>query len=350
MNRNFWKNKKVLVTGHTGFKGSWLTQMLINFDADVAGYALEPATKPSHFNQLNIKKNITNCYGDIRDRKKISNLIKSFDPEVVIHMAAQPLVRDSYKAPTETFDVNVVGTANLLESCIESNVKEILNVTTDKCYKNNEWIWGYREIDELGGNDPYSSSKACSELVTSSFRNSFFTKLGIKISTARAGNVIGGGDWSKDRLIPDFFRSYSKNEKLIIRYPQATRPWQHVLDPLYGYINLIEHMSTSNDFSSEWNFGPEQEGCKSVKWVLDTLIKDMGIEEFYEISQEQNLHESNFLSLDISKIKKFTDWKPLYDINKALKLTAEWYLSYYNKDNIIELTNQQIKEYENEIR
>jgi CDP-glucose 4,6-dehydratase len=295
-----YDKRRVLITGHTGFKGSWLCLLLHKLGADVYGYALEPPTNPSLFIEANIAELITSYIGDIRDLNKLTKLFQKIQPEIVIHMAAQPLVRESYKNPVETYEINVMGTVNILEACRNTpSVKAIVNVTTDKCYENKEWYWGYRENEPIGGYDPYSNSKGCSELVTSAYRNSYFNpneyvNHGVAIATARAGNVIGGGDWADDRLIPDFIRAISKGEKVKIRNPNAIRPWQHVLEPLSGYLILAEKLFTQGaPYAQAWNFGPDDNDAQNVEWIISKICAFWGENANFEIESYSQLHEAN---------------------------------------------------------
>ncbi|MCL0037606.1 CDP-glucose 4,6-dehydratase [Thermodesulfovibrionales bacterium] len=346
-----YRSKKVLVTGHTGFKGSWLSLWLIKLGAEVIGYALEPLTKPSHFELLNL--DMVSIIGDIRDRDKLNTILKRYKPDIIFHLAAQPLVRYSYTNPVETFETNVMGTINLYEACKKTEtVRAIVNITSDKCYENREWVWGYRENDPMGGYDPYSSSKGCVELVTSSYRRSFFNpdeygkKHNILLASVRSGNVIGGGDWSEDRLIPDIIRAISKNEKLHIRSPKATRPWQHVLEPLSGYLMLgDELLEGRKEFADAWNFGPNVENHIAVGTVIKSIKKRWDRFE-YEISRKgENPHEAGLLKLDCSKAQTALQWKPVWDFEKALDLTVRWYREYYEKGKIYSL--EDIEEYIN---
>lgn len=346
-----WENKKVLITGHTGFKGGWLSMILSRKGAKVTGFSLKPETKPSLFKALNLDKKITSIFGDIRNAEEVKKVIKKYKPEIVFHLAAQPLVRKSYRDPIETYETNVIGTANVLEAIrLSDSVKAVVCITTDKCYENKEWVWPYREDDALGGHDPYSASKACSELVISSYRNSFFNGKDSKILLAsiRAGNVIGGGDWSEDRLIPDVIRSVFENKSLEIRNPDSVRPWQHVLDPLFGYISIAEKLiDKGREFAGAWNFGPDNDEVVSVKNVLRIL--NNSIEKKFEIkkSNGKNPHEANLLLLDSSKAKKYLNWMPKLKIEKAVKFTADWYSAFYAKKDMTDFTLNQIKEYEN---
>jgi len=301
--KKFWKNRRVLITGHTGFKGTWLSLWLNLLGARVAGYALDPPTQPSLFNLSGIKSNIESIIGDIRNDAKVRQVISDVKPEIIFHLAAQPLVRHSYEYPLETYSTNVMGTGNILEAIrTTGSVKAFVNVTTDKVYQNREWHWGYRENDPLGGYDPYSSSKACSELVTTAYRNSYFhpdnyKEHGVGIATARAGNVIGGGDWAQDRLIPDCIRAFLRNESIYIRNPDAIRPWQYVLEPLKGYLMLAGKLySNGNVFSRAWNFGPDAEGEKSVGWIASYLLKELGSENSIVIDKSLALMRLNTLS------------------------------------------------------
>lgn len=348
-----YKGRKVLVTGHTGFKGSWLSLILHKLGADVYGYALESPTKPSLFEEAKIGDLITSFIGDVRDLENLTKVFEQVNPEIVIHMAAQPLVRDSYKIPVETYAINVMGTVNVLEVCRQSrhSVKAIVNVTTDKCYENKEWHWGYRENEPMGGYDPYSNSKGCSELVTSSYRNSFFNpkdydKHGVAIASARAGNVIGGGDWAGDRLIPDFIRAITQNQKVIIRSPYAIRPWQHVLEPLNGYLTLAAKLYKEGPkYDGGWNFGPDDKDAKNVEWITQTLCKLWGNGASFEIDTNPQPHEANYLKLDCSKAKAELGWGSKWNINKSLESIVEWNKVFLSKQDIRKITEKQIEEY-----
>ncbi|MDU3336063.1 CDP-glucose 4,6-dehydratase [Paraclostridium bifermentans] len=345
---NIYKDKVVLVTGHTGFKGSWLTIWLELLGAKVIGYSLEPNTNPSLFKVCELENDIVSILGDIRDEKNLHIVIEKYKPEIVFHMAAQPLVRDSYENPKETYEINVMGCISLFEAIRKTkSVKTIVNITTDKCYENKEWVYGYRENDPMGGYDPYSSSKACVELLTNSYRKSFFEDKGVEISTVRAGNVIGGGDWAKDRLIPDIAKSIISNNDICIRNPNAIRPWQHVLEPLSGYLWLGALMiEGNNNYSDGWNFGPENVDILSVKEILDLTIGIWG-RGSYALDLSKNVHEANLLKLDISKAKSKLGWRPLYNSNQAIAETVEWYKTYYQDSNINmkKFTINQIKKY-----
>jgi len=350
--KKFWKDKKVLITGHTGFKGSWLSLILKKMGADVYGYALNPSTNPSLFVDAKIGELITSYIGDIRDQERLFSIIQKVKPEIVIHMAAQALVLKSYQNPVETYSVNVMGTVTLLEVIRHvQGIKAVVNVTTDKCYENREWHWGYRENEPMGGYDPYSNSKGCSELVTSAFRSSFFNpeeygKHGVAIATARAGNVIGGGDWADDRLIPDFIKAISKGKEVKIRSPYAIRPWQHVLEPLNGYITLAEKLYNEGvKFAEAWNFGPDDKDAKSVEWIMKTICNYWGEGASYSIDNNPQPHEANYLKLDCSKAKNELGWLPSWDIEKTLKSIVDWNKALLKGENIREITERQIEEY-----
>ncbi len=354
--KEFWNGRKVLITGHTGFKGSWLCMLLKKLGADISGYALDPPTYPSLYNLCNINSFVKSTIGDIRDFDRLLNKIEQDMPEIIIHMAAQPLVKLSYEAPVLTYQTNIIGTMNLLEAIRVSKLKSVrvlVNVTTDKCYENKEWLWPYRENEPLGGYDPYSSSKACSEIVTASYRNSFFnlaeySKHHVAIATARAGNVIGGGDWAADRLIPDVVRSILENNPIIIRSPNAIRPWQHVLDPLTGYLMLSERLFSSGmPFAESWNFGPNDYDVKSVKWIVEKLCEMWGEGATYEVDDKTHKHEATYLRLDCSKAKEKLNWQPIWNLNKTLESIIEFTVGYVRKDNLSELCNNQISEYFN---
>jgi len=340
INKEFWKGKRVFLTGHTGFKGSWLSLWLNMLGSDVTGYALDPPTDPSLFKKAEVAKLLKHNIGDIRDLDLLKKTMIAADPEIVIHMAAQPLVRESYLDPVGTYQTNVMGTVNLLESIRScKTVRSVVNVTTDKCYENKEWVWGYREDEPMGGYDPYSNSKGCSELVTSSYRNSFFNpeKYGndhhVAIATARAGNVIGGGDWAKDRLIPDIINSFAKGESVFIRSPYSIRPWQHVLEPLSGYLLLAEHLYGENgiDFAEGWNFGPNDSDAKPVEWIVETMCELWGNDASFKIDKNPHPHEASYLKLDISKVKTRLNWHPNRDLSESLRSIIDW---YQNRDGL----------------
>ena len=351
-NFDIFINLRVLVTGHTGFKGSWLCMLLNKLGADVYGYALDPPTNPSLFNEAKIGELMTSFIGDIRDYDNLLKVMQQVQPEIVIHMAAQPLVRESYKIPVETYAVNVMGTVHLLEACRHTqSVRAVVNVTTDKCYENREWHWGYRENEQMGGFDPYSNSKGCSELVTSSYRSSYFNpaKYGehrVAIASARAGNVIGGGDWAGDRLIPDFIRAISKGEEVRIRSPFAIRPWQHVLEPLTGYLNLAAKLFNEGpEYAEGWNFGPDDKDAKNVEWITKTICELWGEGASFSIDKVPQPHEANYLKLDCSKAKAELGWLPKWDIETTLKMIVDWNKAYLSGENIREVSIHQINQY-----
>lgn len=337
---NIYKNKVVLVTGHTGFKGSWLSLWLKELGANVIGYALEPPTKPNHFELLNL--DIISIIGDIRDRKKLYDTFKKYKPEIVFHLAAQPIVRDSYSDPLYTLETNIMGTVNVFEACRKTNsVRAIINVTSDKCYENKEWLWGYRENEPMGGYDPYSVSKGCSELITSAYRNSFFNlndfgkKHNTLLASARAGNVIGGGDWAKDRLIPDIMKATQNNETVIIRNPDATRPWQHVLESLSGYLLLGEKLLEGNKvFAEAWNFGPGNNEYVCVFDVVNIVKKYWDKVSFKILKKTADLYEASLLQLDCSKAYNKLKWRPIWNWRKAVEITINWYKTFYEETKV----------------
>lgn len=347
-----YKGRRVFVTGHTGFKGSWLCLLLHHLGAEVYGYALQAPTNPALFEEAAIDELIHSCIGDIRDYELLLKTLQEVQPEIVIHMAAQPLVLESYKNPRETYEINVMGTVNLLEACrMVKSVKVIVNVTTDKCYENKEWHWGYRENESMGGYDPYSNSKGCAELVSSSFRNSFFNpkeyeRHGVGLATARAGNVIGGGDWANDRLIPDFMRAISEGREVKIRSPYAIRPWQHVLEPLTGYLKLAAALYTEGaKYAEGWNFGPDDSDAHPVAWITDTLCRKWGEGARYSIDTDPQPHEATYLKLDCSKAKAVLGWYPKWNIERTLASIVAWNKAYLAGEDMRVVTENQIKEY-----
>ena len=347
MNSAFWNNKSVFLTGHTGFKGGWIALWLSNMGAKVYGYSLAAPTIPNFFTETNLSDYLEqSIIGDIRDKDKLTKVLKEASPSLGLHMAAQPLVRESYINPLETYAINVMGTVNLLEAIRKTeSVQAIINITTDKCYENNEWIWGYRENDRLGGYDPYSSSKTCSEIVTAAYRNSFFAESGIHVATARAGNVIGGGDWANDRLIPDLLRAVDGGKVLQIRSPNAIRPWQHVLEPLSGYIMLAEALCKKGEpFAEAWNFGPNEEDAKSVGWVVEKLCKHI-TGASWEMDMKKQPHEAGLLKLDSSKARANLGWSPRWNLETALTKTLEWHDAWRNKEDMEKLTSMQISKF-----
>ncbi|MEC0370789.1 CDP-glucose 4,6-dehydratase [Paenibacillus chibensis] len=351
---NFWYGKKVFVTGHTGFKGSWLCMWLYLLGAEVVGYATKPPTSPSLFELCNVEKLLSkSVLGDIRDQDILKKEMNLFQPDIVIHLAAQPLVRDSYRLPVDTYSVNVMGTVNLFEAVRNTkSVKAVVNVTSDKCYENNEWVWGYRENDRLGGHDPYSNSKACAELITSAYTNSFFNihdyaNHGVAIASVRAGNVIGGGDWAKDRLIPDCIQALLDSKPIYIRSPHSIRPWQHVLEPLSGYLSVAEKLYESGTiYSGPWNFGPEDGDARTVEWVVQKLCDKWDENHGYIVEGGLNPHEASYLKLDCSKSKSRLNWSPKWDLNEALNQTIEWTIAYKNGSDLRQVSFNQIKKYE----
>ena len=347
--QNFYKGKKVLVTGHTGFKGTWLCKMLINLGAEVIGYSLLPPTNPSIFELSGIEKEITSIIGDIRDIDKLQNVFNTYHPEIVLHLAAQPIVRESYKEPRYTYEVNVMGTVNILE-CIRNtkSVKSFLNVTTDKVYRNNEWCWSYREDEYLDGFDPYSNSKSCSELVTSSYKKSFFADNSVAISTARAGNVIGGGDFASDRIIPDCIRAVMENKQIVVRNPYSTRPYEHVLEPLYAYLLIVSKQYEDISYSGNYNVGPDDCDCVTTGKLVDLFCKKWGQNtSWINISEKNAPHEANFLKLDCSKMKNTFSWMPKWHIEEAIEKICEWTKVYINNENISHCMDKQIEEFLN---
>jgi CDP-glucose 4,6-dehydratase len=346
-NKNFWERRKVLITGHTGFKGAWLTLWLNKLGADVTGIGLKPITIPSLFDVGKIDKYCNSEFCDIRDENKIKKIICEAKPEIVFHLAAQPLVRKSYTNPLETFSTNVMGTANLLESLRGLNsLRAAVIITTDKVYHNNEWVWPYREDDKLGGHDPYSSSKAASELVIDSYFKSFLKGQGIGLASARAGNVIGGGDWSDDRLIPDAVKSWESGRTLEIRNPFAKRPWQHVLEPLLGYIRLAESLASNPILSGCYNFGPLSHEAASVKNVIE-LAKSKYLEANTNYNEINNgPHEAGWLALDVSKVKHILNFEPRLDLTSAVEMTINWYQNFYLGNNAYDMCIHDINNYE----
>ena len=345
MFNDIYQNKRVLITGHTGFKGSWLALWLSQLGAKITGYALHPPTEPNHFQLLDM--DIGSIIGDVRDLEKLKRVVKEHQPEMVFHLAAQPIVRLSYKDPVETFSSNVMGTINIFEASRESGtVRAIVNVTSDKCYENREWLWGYREIDPVGGYDPYSASKACAELITSSWRNSFFNLKNYGrlhhtlLASCRAGNVIGGGDWAVDRLIPDMMRAVGQNEKVMIRNPQAIRPWQHVLEPLSGYLFLGQKLLEGRkEFAESWNFGPSEDGNVTVGDIAEQVKNAWPIIDYEMQKSTDEPHETGMLRLDCTKARTKLKWKPVWDGKTAIIKTAQWYKAFYKSSDVQSLEN-----------
>lgn len=347
MNPEFWRGKRVFLTGHTGFKGGWLSLWLDQLGAEVYGYALAPPTEPNFFTVAGIGKCLAaSTHADIRDGSTLEGAIRTARPEVVLHLAAQPLVRQSYTEPVETFAVNVMGTVNLLDAVRRTpGVRAVVNVTTDKCYENREWVWPYRENEALGGHDPYSSSKACAELVTAAWRSSFLATVGVQLASARAGNVIGGGDWAADRLVPDFLRAFDAGRTLVIRSPQATRPWQHVLEPLSGYLTLAEKLCTEGAALAEaWNFGPDEADARPVQWIIETLCDRVPNARWqHDIASKP--HEAHMLRLDSAKAYARLGWRPRWNLARALEATLEWHQAWRAGVDMAGFSLQQIRAY-----
>lgn len=352
----FWQDRKVFLTGHTGFKGGWLSLWLQSMGAKVYGYALPPSTKNNFFTTSNVANGMAeNIFSDVRKPNMLTKAMQSAKPEIVFHLAAQPLVRYSYNYPVETYEVNVMGTVNLFEAVRKtSNVKAVVNITTDKCYENREWVWGYRENDPMGGFDPYSSSKGCAELVTSAYRHSFLEAEGIALASARAGNVIGGGDWAKDRLIPDFLRYLDEGVTLQIRSPQSIRPWQHVLEPLSGYLILAERLYTNGQgYTEGWNFGSNDEDAQSVHWIVEQLSQISQELKMYQhvkwaCDHSAQPHEAQYLKLDSSKAKNKLNWQTHWSLSTALYKTLEWHQAWKNGDDMRSVSLKQIAQYQAE--
>lgn len=348
MNREFWRGKRVFLTGHTGFKGGWLAMWLADMGAEVHGYALMPPTGPNFFSAAKLQARLAHStIADIRDAAALVQAMQAAQPDIVLHLAAQPLVRYSYAAPVETYAVNVMGTVNLLEAVRQtSSAKAVVNVTTDKCYENREWVWPYRENEAMGGFDPYSSSKACSELVTAAYRRSFLESAGIHLASARAGNVIGGGDWADDRLVPDFLRALDARQTLTIRSPLATRPWQHVLEPLSGYLTLAEKLFTLGpSFAEAWNFGPEETDARPVQWIVEYLCNQVP-DAAWQCDATPQPHEANTLKLDSSKAKAQLGWHPRWNLEYALGMTLAWHQAWKRGSDMAATSVRQIHEYE----
>ena len=350
IDQNFWKGKRVFLTGHTGFKGSWLALWLHSLGVIVKGYALSPPTDPSLFNEAKIDSIIDSQIGDIRDLELFKRSLTDFNPDILIHMAAQPLVRSSYANPVETYETNVMGTVNVLESARAcKNLKAIINITTDKCYENDGRSQGYKESDPMGGYDPYSNSKGCAELVTSAYRRSFLQEQGIKLASVRAGNVIGGGDWADDRLIPDILRSFEKNKPIVIRNPKATRPWQHVLEPLSGYLILAQKLyEDQKEYAEGWNFGPNEKDVKPVDSILNKMITKWP-NSSWELDKNSNPHEADFLKLDISKAESRLGWKPIWELSHTLEKIIAWHRAWIDKKDMHAVCLSEIKEYTNDM-
>jgi len=349
---SFWQGKRVFITGHTGFKGSWLTLWLHSMGAVLKGFSLNPPTEPSLYQCAAVNSVIDSTIGDIRDFDKLYSAINEFKPEIVFHMAAQPLVRLSYDEPIETYSTNVMGTVHLLEAVKRvGGVKAVINITSDKCYENREWVWGYRENEAMGGYDPYSNSKGCAELVASSYRNSFFNekdygKHGVALASVRAGNVIGGGDWARDRLIPDILRSFENQQTVIIRNPHAIRPWQHVLEPLSGYIIIAQKLySEGPAFAEGWNFGPREDDAMPVQFIVETMVKIWGDDAAWQLDGEDHPHEAHYLKLDCSKARSRLQWQPRWDLVETLGRIVRWHKAWIAGEDMLVLTRREINEY-----
>jgi len=348
MSINFYKNKRTFLTGHTGFKGSWLCRILINAGAELTGYALEPSTEPNLFSLCDFEGKMTSIIGDIRDKEKLQKAFEDANPEIVIHMAAQPIVLDSYKNPAYTYDVNVMGTVNILECVrLHGNIRSFLNVTTDKVYQNKEQQQGYQETDRLDGYDPYSNSKSCSELVTGSYKNSFFQDGKTAISTARSGNVIGGGDFSNDRIIPDCVRAAMNKEKIIVRNPHSIRPYQHVLEPLFAYLMIVQKQYEDINYAGCYNVGPDDCDCVSTGVLTDLFCKSWGEGLTWEDKYLGGPHEANFLKLDCSKLKSAFGWKPKWNVLEAVEKTVEWTRVFLTNKGVCDIMDSQIEAYIN---
>ena len=353
MNPGFWQGKRVLLTGHTGFKGSWLTLWLQSLGAQVTGYALAPPTNPSLFEIADVALNMTSVIGDIRDLANLQAVFAKHKPEIVIHMAAQPLVRYSYQNPVETYATNVMGTVHVLEAVRNTpGVKAVVNITTDKCYENREWVWGYRENEPMGGFDPYSNSKGCAELVSAAYRSSFFNannyeQHGVALATVRAGNVIGGGDWAQDRLVPDILTAFEQGRKVEIRNPHSIRPWQHVMEPLRGYLILAEELFERGPiFAEGWNFGPNDEDAKPVGWIVEQMAALWGDDAQWQVDTADHPHEAHYLKLDISKARSLLDWHPVLRLKDTLALIIDWSKQRQAGANMRQLTLAQLQNYQ----
>ena len=347
----FWRGKKVLLTGHTGFKGSWTSLWLQRLGAEVTGYSLDPPTSPSLFESASVATGMRSITGDVCDLPHLKSVMAESCPEIVFHMAAQSLVRVSYEDPILTYQTNVLGTANLLEAVrATESVRAVVVITTDKCYENRNWLWGYREIDRLGGHDPYSNSKACAELVVSAYRDSFFARQGderrVFLASARAGNVIGGGDWARDRLIPDAVRAFADGKTLKIRNPHATRPWQHVLEPLRGYLMLAQSLyEQGGAFASAWNFGPKSGDAQPVRWIVDRIVSTWGAPASWEVERGEHPHEAQMLHLDWSKAAQQLGWRPALDLAEAVTMTIDWYRGFLRGESARTQCLEQIDSY-----
>ena len=347
--KEFWRGRNVLITGHTGFKGGWLAHWLQLMGARVTGYSIEPPTVPNLFEESKLYQIVNSVHGDVRDLFNLKKVISNTHPEVIFHLAAQPLVRYSYDHPIETYETNVMGTVNLLEAARGvSSVRAVVCITTDKCYENKEWVWGYRENDPMGGHDPYSSSKGCSELAISAYRRSFFSSDNrAGIASVRAGNVIGGGDWGQDRLIPDIIKAFGEKKEVVIRNPKAIRPWQHVLEPLCGYLLLAERICSSGaSYTDAWNFGPNDSDAQTVEWIVNKMVRLWGEEAKWTNDKAAHPHEARYLKLDISKAKTVLGYSPRLEIETTLEWVVNWYKKRKQGADVALLTQRQIEEFE----
>ena len=349
VNPAFWLGKRVFLTGHTGFKGSWMSLWLQSMGAIVRGVSLEPPTKPALFIVASVADGMDHQIADIREYDKVRSLMSEFKPEIVIHMAAQPLVRLSYQQPIETYATNVMGTVHVLEAARHAgSVRAIVNITTDKCYENKEWVWGYREEEPMGGHDPYSNSKGCAELVSNAYRKSFFKAEGIAMATARAGNVIGGGDWALDRLVPDILRALENQQPVLIRNPNAIRPWQHVLEPLSGYLLLAERLFEQGQaYAQGWNFGPLEDDAQPVQWITEQLCQSWGHDASWTLQPGEHPHEAHFLRLDISKVRQSLGWMPCWSLPVALSRITDWHKAWLSGFDMQDICLKQITQYQN---
>ncbi len=353
VDRQFWSQKKVFLTGHTGFKGGWLATWLLDMRSQVFGYALKPDTDPSYFTLCRLEDRVHSIIGDIREADALRHAIVRAEPEIVFHLAAQPLVRRSYRDPVETFATNVMGTVHLLDAVRRiPSVRAVVIVTSDKCYENREWVWGYREEEPMGGHDPYSASKGCAELVTTAYRRSFFEGADhpVGVATVRAGNVIGGGDWAEDRLLPDAVRALQRGEPLVVRNPRAIRPWQHVLEPIAGYLMLAERLYNEREkWAGAWNFGPRDEDTVTVASLSDMIIRQWGKGSWQAAPKHDSIHEAHYLKLDCSKARRVLGWRPCLTLKEAVDMTVAWYrkaLSADHSRDMCEVTCKQIRSYE----
>lgn len=345
---DFWQGKRVFLTGHTGFKGSWVSLWLQSMGAHVHGLSLTPPSTPALFTEAKVAQGMVSTIGDVRDYGTVLSAMRACNPDIVLHMAAQPLVRYSYQAPVETYATNVMGTVHVLEAVRTlGTVRAVVNVTTDKCYDNQEWVWGYREDEPMGGHDPYSNSKGCSELVTKAYRQSFFHQSGTALASARAGNVIGGGDWALDRLVPDILRAFEQDQSVFIRNPHATRPWQHVLEPLSGYLVLAQALYTQGQSHAQaWNFGPRDEDAQPVQWIVNEMVQRWGKGARWHLDTAEHPHEANYLKLDISKAKAQLGWQPRWTLANALEHIVQWHRVWLAKGDVQAMCFQQIQQYQ----